>query len=288
MDRSKDWNHYWITLILVVALIGLSGCSRYQLAYNNLDTLLLDRIDDYANLTSKQQLQMERLLDRAHRLHRQQRLPAYSQLLQQVRHDLMRSELDSETLILMFEQVEQQWAQLRADAEPLLRELFLQISPEQRKRMMVRLERDLAKRLRVYQQRSAQQQIEHRYLRYQKRLKFWIGSLTQQQQLSLRRFTEGLPDTTQAWLDYRKQWLSTFDLALQQRDWHQFEQLVLQPQRLRPPELRQQLKHSRQQWAGFLAQQLGQLQESQQQNLLEELDQLITDLDELHRQGMEP
>ncbi|WP_421869984.1 DUF6279 family lipoprotein [Motiliproteus sp.] len=284
MDRSKDWNHYWITLILVVALIGLSGCSRYQLAYNNLDTLLLDRIDDYTDLTSKQQLQMERLLDRAHQLHRQQRLPEYSQLLKQIRLDLVRSELDSATLMLMFEQLEQQWAQLRADAEPLLRQLFIQLSPDQRKRMMARFERELAKRLRVYQQQSPQQRVEHRYQRYQKRLKFWIGSLTQQQQLALRRFTEALPQTTLAWLDYRKLWLSAFDQALQQRDWQQLEQLLLQPQQLRSPALQQALDQSRRQWADFLAQQLRQLQASQQQDLLEELDQLIADLDELQRQ----
>lgn len=287
LERTIDWKRFRIIPILLVLLIGISGCSRYQLAYNNLDTLLIDRIDDYLNLTAAQQLQVERLLDRAHRSHRQQQLPEYSQLLKQLRRDLVRSELDSARLMLTFEQVEQQWAQLRGDAEPVLRQLLTQVGPDQQQRMMNQLEKDLEKRQRIVERRSPQEQLEQRYLRYQNRLEYWIGSLTQEQQQELRLFTQALPDSTLAWLDYRNGWLAAFDEAMQQHDWDQFERLVLQPQQFRAPELQQLMNQSRQQWASYLANLLGQLQASQKQHLLDELDQLITDLDELHQQGLE-
>ena len=281
VERQPAWLAYLLLIMALALLPLLGGCSAYKVAYNNLDTLLLDKADDYVDLSRDQRALLKPLLSRAHDLHRARELPRYHKLLVGMRAGVAEQKLEAEQLRAAFERIDQFWAQLRGDAEPLLVALINNTDANQQARMLARLQRDLDRKARNYQRRTAQQRIDRRTSRYRKRMEYWVGRLDSAQQQALAQFSATLPDSEAAWIDYRRRWLKQFRLAIKQQDREALSELVRQPQQLRSVALQQMIDHSRERWIDFLSVELNRLGPEQRSHLLDELDTLLNAVGEL-------
>ena len=69
---------------VLLCLSSLIACSGTTFVYNRLDTILPWYVDDYVDLNGRQQDQLDEILEPFLRWHRQQELPQYVALLNEV------------------------------------------------------------------------------------------------------------------------------------------------------------------------------------------------------------
>ena len=76
------------SLLLLLVLALLQGCTLVKLSYNQADTLLYWRLDSYADFTSEQSPRVKAGLTQFHDWHRRTQLPVYADLLRDLRPQL--------------------------------------------------------------------------------------------------------------------------------------------------------------------------------------------------------
>lgn len=75
------------SLLLVVTFLLASACSSTRIAYNNADWFLLDKVDDFFNLSNQQEEILEQDIADFLQWHRNTELPVYQQFLTAVSDD---------------------------------------------------------------------------------------------------------------------------------------------------------------------------------------------------------
>ncbi len=288
-----------LAAVLLIAVTLVGGCSSYQLAYNNLDRLLLGYVEDYVELSSVQRQQILPTVRQWHRQHRQQQLPEYRQWLLEVRQAVnstgdaemaLHRELDDKVAANWLTTIDESWLELRRGALPSALVLIEQLDPIQQQRLLNRLQQQLDKQWRQYHKRTAVEQAEHRYQIYLKRLQRWSGRLHNSQQQQLKRLVGELVDTRPLWLAYRQRWIDRLQqaLALQAKPQHDIqrfrsaiETLVVASNTLQGDSLQRAMASNRQQWVRFTSRFINGLSAQQRDHFITELDSLIGDIEQL-------
>ena len=274
----------FLSLVGICLYLLLGGCSSNQLAYNNLDHLLLGWADTRLDLSAAQKNRLRDDLQRWHRAHRMQQLPAYIELLQHWQARLDQGEWRSQELQEQMVQVERHWRILRQSAEPGLNRLLLSLDSRQQQRLLRSLDESVQERQRQWLERTLAERQAQRLKRYRERLERWTGRLTDQQLNQLQNLVETQADPQPLWLAYRRQWNRQLQQALSAADGQRLSALIVQPEQLRNETLRQSIAQSRQRWSAFMAQLLNQLNAAQRVHLRRELQDLIEDGQQLNRE----
>jgi hypothetical protein len=189
-------------VVLVLVPLLLTGCF-VKLAYENLDTLLLWRIDSYFNLSPEQTRFVERRIEEQLHWHRGAELPktiAFFREVQTAAKDSL-TPAELEELFASFETgVSVVTMQLSADAA----ELFAQIDDEQ----IVYLQNALNEANEEWEERLELPPDERREDREERILDLvedWVGDLDDAQRKELVAASARIPDILEAWLNYRRE-----------------------------------------------------------------------------------
>jgi hypothetical protein len=189
-------------LLLLGLCLLLSACSLPQLAYNNADWLLLDRIDDYVELTHEQRAPLAEALEVRLEEHRRHELPWIADALDHaagvVERGLTRDDADwlqTTTLRISRDSV--------GRILPDLARTLLSLDPPQRRFLRQQLA-ERQRRLGVDSGLSVspQARLERRVERTVDAIETVVGTLDAAQVDVVRAALAGIPDSLPLWMEY--------------------------------------------------------------------------------------
>ncbi len=206
-SRMPGWETlvtHWVRIcVLLLFLIPfLVSCSVFQIGYAKADWILLWRLDRYFDLTVAQEEYLGEELEKIHVWHRQHELPKYVQFLSRIQQfskdGLSHAELDQ--ILATVETFRIHVA--KKMALPGAR-FASTLSSEQIEHFQHVLEKD-NRRLADELGHELQERLETRTESTLKKVRSWVGGLSEDQEFSLRDWMKVFPDVTQEWLDHRK------------------------------------------------------------------------------------
>jgi hypothetical protein len=189
-------------LILLAALILLSGCSAMQLAYNTGDFFIERYADDYLGLADEQLRDWSPTLDAALERHRNEELPYlaafFDTALTAATRGFTAESVDC--LLDQFEILYRRHFRLAATAAaPLLADLNEAQIGALAQTFAEEAEEDAAEANADDAARRARKRAE----RYIDNLHWWLGELSSRQRGIVRNLARSIPDTAPAWYAYR-------------------------------------------------------------------------------------
>ena len=206
------------TLLLLVTLtLIIAGCSRINLAYRNLDTLIPWWIDDYLDLNRDQQKRFRAQLRDHLSWHCQTQLPVYLDILGQLQHQVRRDEINEATLRTHYQHTKQAMQAIAQEITPTATQLLRDLDDAQVRTLNEALEKDRRERAEKYLQPPLDQQISERAERMGERVEHWLGMISAAQRQRILVWAHTLGEHNRLWLDNRVQWQHALSAAVAQR-----------------------------------------------------------------------
>lgn len=199
---------------LVACLLLLGACSSTTFVYNRLDTILPWYLDDYVELNSSQDKQLDRLLQPFLAWHRQQELPRYMSILDQIDTDLDQA-LTPDQIGLIYTEVEVAWLQLQDQSLEWLLALGATLSDEQVEEFLAYLQERQEEYEGEYLSRSEREYREESYEAFEDSMQDYLGRLSSGQRQRLRAASLDLQRSDQVWLQERAAWLQRLAVLMQ-------------------------------------------------------------------------
>ncbi len=193
----------------------LAGCG-VQFLYNNLDTLVTSRLDDYVELTAEQQADFEREFETLWKWHRAEELPRYATDIETwsgiVDDGITESEVDQ-----VFERMREWWQRVEVKGTPASKDFLKRLEDSQVLEIAQSFEKENAK----WAKRSKDDGRKSRQRRWAKNferlLERFTGSLHGEQQEILRLGSQDYRPERELWGDYRLTWQREFLALLEVR-----------------------------------------------------------------------
>ena len=180
------------SLLLLAAMLLVSGCSALRFAYDNADTYLRWRASSYLDVSGEAADELDDAIHDVLAWHRAQALPRYAGLLDEAGRrfgrGLSRSDVD-----WGYDAVREQAREaLRAAAERAA-PIVDRLTPQQIAHLEIRFAEDNRKFAREFLRGSESERREKRAKRMVERLEDWIGRLTPAQLERVRQYSERAP-----------------------------------------------------------------------------------------------
>lgn len=266
-------------------LVTLLGCST-KMGYYFLDWLIEWKLEEYVTLNNQQEKLFQRNLDQFLIWHRTEELPRYEKQLLQLSLAFEKQTLTPRLWAQQVEQAKSHWARTLEFVTPSLVALISSFSDKQVQQVIAQLRVDEKRLNQKYLGKDHQALVEMADERIEKRVKRWIGKLTQEQKQAIHRYNLSRATTLDMWLEYRHDWIRLFEQALKNRQnqvalSHSLTILMSQPDRLKSAAYKTALDANTQNF-GQLIITLNLLASGQQKRRFQKkLTSLITDLREL-------
>jgi len=201
---------------VVTALLFISACSGTSIVYNRLDFLLPWYVDDYAELNQAQKAYLDELLAPFLTWHRNQELPNYVKVLEDIEDRLQRPQTPAE-VAAVFAEFEQAWLRLESEALDWLLDLGARLSDEQ----IAGFLNELSERQQEYEEeylaRTDEEFYQDSYDNLLDSVQDYLGRLSEQQRDMLRNASRQLQRSDHAWLQGRADWLKQLAVLLQRQ-----------------------------------------------------------------------
>lgn len=194
-------------------ILLLAGCT-VELAYTNLDRLVLRWINDQVELTSEQSQWVRQALNENMDWHCEEHLPQYAELLLDMGQDIQSGSIDAEILHGYGETMTRFGREIVAVSRPIATQLLASLSEEQitqLKQSFDKSNQELVERLAEPDQAK---QINARSSRMERRLKRFMGRLSSNQQQAIAQWAEQYQSIDGHQLAYAYQWQSALLGAL--------------------------------------------------------------------------
>ncbi|WP_333843047.1 DUF6279 family lipoprotein [Pelomicrobium sp.] len=236
-------------LVLALGLLALSGCSRIDLAYRNLELLLPWYVQSYVELTDRQSALMRTRVKELKRWHCADELPVYAAWVRHVSEDLTQG-TTVEQLEARYKEFQAALDRLYTQAAPHLAELLSSASAEQAEAVIASLEKRDEK-FRTSWVELSRPELEAKYAEWMgKHLERWLGPLTEAQRQQVNAWSRSLVPTARQTLAYRQRWREALAQALRSGDRpeplrRQLETLLSHPALLEPPSRAQDMTANR-------------------------------------------
>lgn len=191
-------------LICSVVILMLGGCSQ-KTAYNHLDLLVAEYLDDYVELNNIQQVQLEKSLNETLAWHREQQLPVSIEWLQSLKQDLGeeltydRVAFHADQLLMFWNAIEGQFANDMAVLLPTL-------SVEQRKELLKSFAEKNDEFREEYIEIGQKERREQLVKRVEDSFERWLDDLTENQITQIHATAHKMEDTAPNMLAMRIQW----------------------------------------------------------------------------------
>lgn len=294
MQREKDQHRktrsFANRVLLVILVLGLSGCSTLRLSYGYLDWWLSWKLRDYIELNDTQSDQFAAQVDAFHRWHRTTQLPDYADMLEQMAADVAQGEVDSTWLMRASDRFERLWEasgqQLITGVAPVAGSLSRAQLTELGENLRERNRKDLKD-----WNGESSKRVKKRAKRMKKNLKRWLGRLTPEQNRIIDNWAANLSSFLQQHIAQRELWQGQL-LALLYAPPATFEQdftrLIVDPEHLWSADYRAHIEARQQQVIEMIAQILATASEKQKAHLIGELQRYADDFRYLAAQGDQP
>ncbi|MGQ3091764.1 MAG: DUF6279 family lipoprotein [Methylophilus sp.] len=128
------------TLFILVLALSTLSCSLVKTAYNNAPVLIAWRLDDYFNFSETQKAKLKPALQDLHAWHRQNELPRYAALLNEINADLSH-EVNPETVCQRMEAIKANAQALQTRFIPIIVDLGPTLSDKQLQHFQKKLEK---------------------------------------------------------------------------------------------------------------------------------------------------
>ncbi len=201
----------------MLVLVLLTGCSALSLAWSYLDGAIVDRVDDWVDLTPPQNAELQRQLEPWLDHIAIERMPDYTAFLRAAARRT-RSELTAADVEWAYEGAKGRYEGLMADAiDAWLADTLARTDREQRDHLRQRMQRkntEYRERYIDVTHRESQRSLAARMIDF---IEEWTGPLDVQQTQLLYRGVRALPDTSLEWYRYRTRMQAGL-LALLRRD----------------------------------------------------------------------
>ena len=274
-------------MLAAVLLCLLGACSSTTFVYNRLDSILPWYLDDYVDLNNTQDRQLDEMLAPFLTWHRQQELPRYVALLEQVEVDLD-GPVSAAEVAGIYTGIEDAWLRLQDKSLDWLLALGASLSDEQVEEFLEELNERQEEYEEEYLERSEREYREDSYESLVDSMQDYLGRLTDAQRDRLRAASLELRRSDSIWLQERAAWLQRLDVLMQrQPGW---EQRVREAIALRDETVSAQYiatyEHNLEVIFSAIAAVLDSRSERQDRRLRAELRDLREDLQTLIDQGM--
>ncbi|MCH2341025.1 DUF6279 family lipoprotein [Pseudomonas sp. NPDC047963] len=213
-------------LILLACAVVLSGCSRMNLAYRNLDLLIPWSLNDYLDMNRDQQTRFREQLREHVSWHCRTQLPGYLDLIEQLQAQVRQGSLDEPALREHYETVQKAIHTIALEITPTTVQLLRDLDDRQVEELDEQFERDRQEREDKYLKPPLDQQIDKRTERMQERVEQWLGKVTAAQRQRIHEWAEALNEQNQLWLDNRAQWQRSMVDAVRNRDQANFDERI--------------------------------------------------------------
>lgn len=193
-------------IIVLFCTAWLTGCSSIKIAYHYAPNYLSYRLNAYVNLDAQQQQLLDAELIDFSNWHSSTALPQYSSALKLWSGRLDKAEpFTPEEIVVMYQQVQEALLALSIQAAKQLAPIAVSLKPTQIAQLRARFEtenKEYADNYLKNSDRSSTRKKHHS--RMLKRYEDWLGSLTDQQKLSLTQLADRRAASFALWANERQ------------------------------------------------------------------------------------
>ncbi len=215
------------TLIwLLAATLTLTGCSRMNLAYRNLDLLIPWTLNDYLDMTGDQQKRFRAQLRDHLGWHCRTQLPGYLDTLARLQGQVRDGQLDEAALREHYAYATEAVAAIAEEITPTTAQLLADLDDDQVGELSESLEEDRREREEKYLGPSDAEQIRERADRMRERVERWTGTTDAQQRQRILQWAHAVAPQTRLWLENRAAWQQALRDALDRRHEPGFDERV--------------------------------------------------------------
>ncbi|MEM8562869.1 MAG: DUF6279 family lipoprotein [Pseudomonadota bacterium] len=207
--------------LLIASLAVLASCSSTTFVYNQLDTIVPWYVDDYVDLDRYQRRQLDAELQIFLTWHRQQELPRYVQLLDQVDVTLS-APVTVEEIADLYAEMEVAFLRLEQESLVWLLDLGESLTDQQVDELLAYLQERQNDFQEEYLSRSDEEYHDKIYDNLKANFTDYMGRLDQQQRERLRQASKDMKRTDALWLQERVDWQERLTVLLQREPgWQQ-------------------------------------------------------------------
>lgn len=273
------------SLVALLCASTLLGCSRIDLAYRNLDTLVPWSLGDYLDMNREQKNWLDQRLQAHLAWHCTTQLPGYLDWLDRMRAMVAEDQVTDQALQQRTAEAREAIARVTEAITPSAVELLRGMDDQQVEEMRQAFADDIRERQRTYVDTPLAKQISKRAERMEKRIKPWLGELNAAQRLRVQNWSQALGDQNRQWIANRAHWQQQLLLAMQQRATPSFEprvaQLLQHKESLWTQDYRKAFNNTELQARGLLVDLIKDSTPAQRQFLQERLSKVRTSFSEL-------
>ncbi|MGD8498850.1 MAG: DUF6279 family lipoprotein [Chromatiales bacterium] len=279
-QRALRW------ICLTALLLALTGCSRVQFVYGQLDWLVPFYLNTYVTLDDEQYAFLETEVARLLEWHCSAHLRDYAQLLREADSDFQQGRVTPERLISYTKRLERYWLEILQQALPSIAELLHRATDEQIDELFeVFEERNEEARERLTES-TPDELLEDYQERMTEELERWFGAVTPDQAERVVAWSERFQPLGEEGIAFRKGWQARLRGLLEDRSdvarlQTRLEALFGQTDDLRPPAYRARLEHNRRVTVELIADVAGTLTPEQLAHMAERIEGLAGDFEEL-------
>lgn len=273
----------FVTLCVIVVL--LSGCST-RLAYNNLDWLISWYLSDYVSLSRDQREHFSQQVDSLLQWHREQELAYYRSHLLGLVEDIQQGRTTRADAERHMDMVWQHWVRLRQQVAPYLADIAYRLSDAQVEEFFAALQEqdeEMLNRWKKRQNKSPEAQKREREKEIRKEVKKRIGKLLPEQEKIIAVYSDEILSSMEQWISYRKRLQTAALNMFKQRSdkatfVSQLTDLITHPEQYQTDELKRLRELNRERYRDFLVSFGETLTDKQKQKLIDEIQDIISDL----------
>ena len=213
-------------LVLLACAVVLTGCSRMNLAYRNLDLLIPWSLNDYLDMNRDQQTRFRAQLREHISWHCRTQLPGYLDLIERVQAQVRRGSLNESALRAHYVNAQEAIQTIALEITPTTVQLLRDLEDRQVRELDDQFEKDLQEREKKYLEPPVDQQIRKRADRMQERVEQWLGKASAAQRQRIQEWARALSEQNQLWLDNRAQWQRSLVEAVRNREQANFDERI--------------------------------------------------------------
>ena len=199
---------------MLACVLCLGACSGTTFVYNRLDTILPWYVDDYVELDATQERQLEEILRPFLHWHRQQELPRYVELLNQLDSSLDH-EVTPTDLANIYDEMQVAWLRLEQESLDGLLELGASLSDAQVQEFLAYMRERQDEYEEEYLTRSGSEYREEIYDNFADTLEDYLGRLTTEQKERPRQAVAEFERSDEVWLQERAASIERLAVMLQ-------------------------------------------------------------------------
>lgn len=272
--------------ILFISLV-LAGCGP-RILYPHLDWLIPWYMNDYFSLDSHQSSYVKQSIRQQQRWHCSTQLKKYTRWLRELHRDLQNPNDP-----ITYESAENYWREIKRFGKELMHQIspditdfLLTVSDAQAEELFSNLEKQNLKMEKKYVDVDAETADKNRQKRMIKRMKPWIGSLSQEQKQAVAAWSGRLRPTAADWIAHRRKTQNAYRQLWQQRQDEAYfrrtaYQLLVYPEHLRSPAYQKNIAHNIAQTIALFVDFDRQLTPKQRKKMLNKLSEFAADFDYL-------